>query len=277
MESFEAVKPPSLSPDSHSESDANGSSFLGRLIKFAHDEQIRTAAWSPSDDISHLSLKERQAWAGLLASIATSEATEEKLLTPLQKTFAFEAEITDFLRSHSADEARHLLIMRRYLQNSFQHVKRHKTLTDRLIYEGVLPMVTHLGRRRPRYILAIVQFFEVFSVPFYGEVRLRAQARGLGELVELFAMIERDERRHVGGIGYLLKRDREIFGPTTWYDIVVICGVLSLFLLDINASRWALYNQRMRRNVCTIGLDPKRMNREALATAKKIFSGFIEK
>src|SRR5579859_156055 len=118
---------------------------------------------SSPDRADLLPVAKRQGWARFLSSIATTESIEAELIGPLRHVFAGEAEVQDYLTGHAADEQRHHETLRDYVKHTFGFEKRSRSLSDRMVYDTLLPRVAMLAHRRPLCALAILRFYEAFS------------------------------------------------------------------------------------------------------------------
>lgn len=240
---------------------------LNHLASFGVEEQKRSSNWDLQDDIGFLTEKECAAWAGLLASISTSEAMEGVLLEPLIFGMKDNLAVARWTEVHSQDEVRHLTIINRYLKNTFQYEKKKKSFTDIVLYEQLLPLIAKKGEQKPIYILAILYFYESFSIDFYKEFKIRAQQMGLERLVQIFRVVEKDELRHVAGIEHMIDYVHRTQRRPHLLELLSVFLILLIVVADINTSWLAFYNRRVRRNVKAIGIIPADMNRQAYRNA----------
>jgi rubrerythrin len=215
------------------------------------------------DSAAALAPERRQGWARFLSSIATTESIEGLLLEPLKESFKDEPAVLEYLEAHASDERRHFEIFRDYVRETFGHEKRGRTFSDRVVYDTLLPGVAWLARRRPLCALAMLRFYEEFSVEFYSVLKLLAERDGLSGLLGHIRAIEKDELRHLAGLEELIRKLVERGGGARASDVWLSRGILRVLLVDIDTRGWALHNRRVRSNALAIGIDPGVMSAQA--------------
>jgi rubrerythrin len=222
-----------------------------------------------ADEAGHLSRGQRAAWGSFLLSIATTESIEESLIEPLKKTFSHHALLTKCIDFHSRDERRHFQLLTEYVKKSFKMTKTYRSQSDLVVYDTILPKVTKALSHRPACLIGILHFYEMFSLDFYKELKVRATDNGLKNLVTLIQTLEKDELRHLACLELLMENleKRSRLGIT--FDKLSLRAVLELLMADINTREWALHNRHVRKNVLSIGLKPADMAGNARKATKK--------
>jgi hypothetical protein len=228
---------------------------LAVLARHGREAHARTADWNWSDDLAHLSSERRAAWARVLSSLATAESIEETVLLPMVEGLRHDSEAVEYIKVHGRDEERHFKLLSRYLRNTFGYRKKHRTLTDRMIYDGVLPRLVKSFRRKPIPGLAMIHAYEKISLPYYAALRREAQADGAQNLVTLIRIIEKDELRHVAGVEALLGQEIARNGGLSWLDQGMIRGVLQMVRTDADLGPWAFHNRELRTCIERLGID----------------------
>lgn len=229
--------------------------------------------WNAFDSVDHLPEGKINGWKKILSSASSTEGLEKVLMIEIGKAFLDHPEIYNYLESHQADEVRHQAVMNRYLKKTFQYTKMHRTLTDKLIYDSLLPKIARVFSSRPICGLALLLFFESYATLFYKKIRKAAQTDQLSKLSNLIGQIEKDEFRHLAGIRLVLAG---LISKTRWYDKALTALLLRVAVFDLNMSKWAIYNKKVRQGISRIGLDPDLLTHEAHVTAKNIY-GYILK
>ncbi|HEX4925746.1 MAG TPA: ferritin-like domain-containing protein [Bdellovibrionales bacterium] len=233
-------------------------------METTHEPQTRTKVQrSPERNAEgrNLSPEKRLGWAGLLSSIATSESAEQLVVEPLVENFGADPELKELIERQAADEVRHYRIFTSYNERVFQFRKTKRTLTDKIVYDRFLPLMSAVGRRRPQAILLILQFYESFSIEIYKELKRLAQNDRLYELAEIIDETERDEWRHLAGLKRISKATRK--GSVTQFDRWLARLITLVLRFDVHAGPWALHNKKLRKNLERIGFDPAIMVRAA--------------
>ena len=220
------------------------------------------------DEISTLSPEKREAWAQFLSSIATTESIEHTIIAPIAKSYEDQEEVSVYLKSHAQDEQRHYVMIRDYVSSSFHYVKSRRTGSDVMVYDTLLPQIARVGTIKPLYFLAMLHFYEAFSVHFYKSLKRVAEADKLPGLVALIQAIEKDELRHLAGLEGLVLLHHAKKGQPGVLDLLAMRVLLGLLLIDIKTAPWAFFNRKVRRNVTCIGLIPETMDHDALQAAK---------
>ena len=214
------------------------------------DSDVEIARPLMPTETSRLNAEKRLGWAGFLSSIATSESVEHLVVEPLKEHFRDDPEIQEFIARQAEDEIRHYNMFSSYVLKHFQYKKTRKTLTDKIVYDRFLPMIAAYGKSRPLAILLVLQFYETFSIEIYRELKVIAANDGLGELIELIETVEKDEWRHLAGLKKMAK------GPIPLRDRAIARLITLVLRFDVHAGRWAIHNQKLRKNLMRIGLDP---------------------
>lgn len=245
---------------------------LEALTQINQETHTKLGHLNPCDSIQKLSFPKISGWRRILSSVATTESVERTLMTPLEEAFSKNPEILNYLASHQQDETRHHELLNRYLKNTFQYVKSHRTLSDQVIYDQALPQVSKIFKTKPLYGLAMLSFFEVYGINFYRNFKQQAQADGLRELARVVEQIEKDEIRHLRGLDLLLQYYFLSGGKLTWLDQKAIAACLKLLVLDVNMTSWAIHNREVRSSAIKIELDPKQLTQGARSAAKQIQS-----
>ena len=242
-------------------------SFMQRLST----EAVSAAALFPTvmaDDVSGLSPEKARAWPELLCSMGSAEGTEENLMIPLLDAFAGHPQHQSYLRLHAEDESRHADAFRKYSEVTFQHRKKGKTFTDRVIYDGVFQAIRKVGAKRPAPILAGIYFYEFFTEKFYRQVIEAARRDGLVNLETMLTRVEKDELRHRAGVKYLLGQCGKLVRPLDAIDSLLAKTLVGIVVMDINMHPAAIYNRRVQRNLKTLGFSTDELFREAITCAK---------
>ena len=211
------------------------------------------------DQSGHLEVQKREAWAGLLSSFATGELTERALMTHLQNAFEGDSEAMDFVKAHSDDEARHGNLLKAYVKKTFGFEKKNKTLTDRIVYDRLFPLLGIASSKRPLPFLAGLLFYEILVDEIYVELREAAKKDGLSQLAKLLTSMNQDENRHKAGVKILMSRWKKLHGKPDLADYALALPFLGLIWLDINTRSWARYNSHVRKNLRTLGVNPDRV------------------
>ncbi|MEQ1876737.1 MAG: ferritin-like domain-containing protein [Bdellovibrionia bacterium] len=214
-------------------------------------------------ETGRLDSEARKGWAGFLSSIATSESVERLVVEPLLAHFQNAPEIRELIETQAADETRHYQMFSDYVQKHFGYRKTHKTLTDRVVYGGFLPLIAAIGRRRPLSILLVLRFYETFSIEIYRELKKLAEQNGMTVLRELIESVERDEWRHLAGLKKMSG------GNVPWLDRAAAHAIALVLRFDVHAGLWAIHNKKLRKNLLRIGLDPEYVNQAARLAQRK--------
>jgi rubrerythrin len=224
------------------------------------------------DDARHLSAEKRLAWAQLLSSAASAEESEEMVIEPILKAFDFAPRLHRYLTLHAADESRHQVLLKEYVKNTFQYVKRKKSITDRVIYDGVFRGIKGLTEKRPLAIIVATLFYEWFAEEFYSDLVAAAQRDNLPGLKYLFEQIEKDEKRHRAGLKAVLALWKLQGKSVDTVDLAYTKTLLNIVRLDVNTAPWAFYNKKLRRNLTIIGMSPDKIYSRSKDYADKAFN-----
>jgi rubrerythrin len=245
------------------------SAYSRLRILSGQPEKVATSAASPAvDQPVGLSLARQQGWARFLSSIATTESIEAMLIGPLKDAFRGESEVQEYLAGHAADEQRHFEIFRDYASGTFGFEKKKRSVSDRVVYDTLLPWVSAFARRRPICALAILRFYEAFSVEFYRVLRRLAERDGLSGLLGIIRSIEKDELRHLAGLEELIRRLKSRGARATLFDRGIIRSVLFVLMVDIDLRGRAFHNREVRRHAREVGIDPVEMHAQAVKAAR---------
>lgn len=205
----------------------------------------------------------------------SAEATEETIMRPLIFSFSQDY-LRDYFRAHAAEEARHAMVLRGYIRDTFGHEKRRKTIADRVFHDGCYRALTHIGGSRPLPFLAALLFYECFSEWFYRELRESAQCFELIHLSDLLRDIEKDEIRHRTGLRLVLRDFRRLKGAVRTTDFLFARVLLETILADMSTAKIAVYNRHVRRNLQVIGIDPDTMVIAAREAAESVLREIAE-
>lgn len=220
------------------------------------------------DSGAYLTPEKRQGWAKFLLSIATTESVENLLMEPLVGFFKKDSDISTYLAAHAEDERRHFRVLTEYVLRSFGMTKKTRSLSDRVIYDTLLPGVGRAIATRPYCSLGMLYFFEIFSVDFYDILKKKSRKDGLIHLLKIFQGIEKDERRHLAGLRALSELLVLRVGPPSRGDLAWLRWILRLFQADIHVGRFAIHNRKVRKSAQAIGVDPAWMNQNAKNSAR---------
>ena len=249
----------------------NTNRFKEIITKLTEDGEKAqsTFAYSLVDSTSHLSTERKLAWAQLLSSAASAEESEEMVIGPILSAFAYSDLLTRYLKTHMGDESRHQDLLKTYVKNNFDYVKKSKTLTDIIIYKGIFRGVSQISEKRPLPIITAILFYEWFAEEFYSELMNKANDDQLPNLKNLFVQIEKDELRHRAGIKALLGIWKSEGKKIDKIDILYTRILLSVTRLDVNTASWAFYNKKLRRNLTNLGMDTDKIYRKSKSYADK--------
>jgi ribonucleotide reductase beta subunit family protein with ferritin-like domain len=146
----------------------------------------------------------RLAYQKILSSIATVESTEEVILRPVAESVQKNAVLNAYLVTHANDEQLHADMVSHYVLKTLDYVKTKRSLTDRVIYDRILPRLADRAKDRPVSFALATYFLESMAEYVYRELKKSTIADGLTGLTKLIESIERDERRHLAGIECLI-------------------------------------------------------------------------
>lgn len=245
--------------------------LIERLI-VEGESSLREETFRSHDDVSHLSPEKRLAWAQLLSSAASAEESEEMVIAPILKAFDFSPRLHQYLAMHAADESRHQVLLKTYVRETFQYVKKKKSLTDKIIYGGVFRGIRGITEKRPLAIIVATLFYEWFAEEFYSDLIQAAERDGLPELKNLFIEIERDEKRHRAGLKAVLAMWKREGKPVDAVDLAYTRALLEIVQIDVNTASWAIYNKKLRRNLTAVGMDPETIYQRSRAYAKRAYN-----
>ena len=249
------------------------SSNFPKLVTLIQKHEITHARfknWDSADNITYLSESKKEGWKKILSSVATTEAIEHVLMTELKKAYLEKNTILNYLNAHQLDENTHHENINRYLLNTFRFQKKSRTFSDKIIYDIALLKLSKLFSKKPIFGLGLLLFFEIYGVHFYKGFKEQAKNDGLNELSLLINQIEEDEQRHIAGIKILLSEQKCKY-KTNIKDEIQFKFILSIVILDVNMSFWALHNRIVRKQIFQIGLNPDALTKIAYSTAKQIY------
>ncbi|MGZ3788582.1 MAG: hypothetical protein ACXVLQ_08675 [Bacteriovorax sp.] len=221
------------------------------------------------DSTTHLTPEKKMAWAGLLSSAASAEESEEMVIDPVLKAFAYSPLLQRYLKTHMSDETRHQDLLKEYVKNNFQYEKKKKTITDIVIYKGIFKGVREISEKRPLPIIVAILFYEWFAEEFYSELMNRASEDKLINLKNLFECIEKDELRHRAGIKALLAIWKSEGKKIDKIDLFYTKLLLGVTRMDVNTANWAFYNKRLRKNLAALGMDTEKIYERSKSYAEK--------
>jgi rubrerythrin len=228
--------------------------LMDQLIHEAENSRSFPAA-EYRDEVQHLSLEKQQAWAQVLSSAASAEESEEMVIGPLLQAFEFSSNLHRYLSLQAAEESLHHALLKAYVQKTFNHVKKSKSMTDRVIYDGVFQGLQSLTRKRPLPILVATLFYEWFAKDFYSDLALAAERDRLPSLKKMFLQIEKDEHRHRAGLKMILTLWKQQGMNVDKIDLFYSRFLLKIVRMDVNTASWAFYNRKLKRNLSTLGMD----------------------
>lgn len=189
---------------------------------------------------------------------------ECQVLKPLIETIEDEASLT-LLKEQSCDEERHAEHVKKYLAAHFGYLKRKPAFSDRLFYSIVLPFLRRLMRKRARYGLAALLFYERFSIGLYAQLIKSARQNELFDLVAIFEEILRDESKHIRGLRSLLKQEQYASGGSQR----MLDYMLRFIAKDLGFEPWALHSREIRKQLEVLSIDPDQINeRRRIALSK---------
>ncbi len=229
--------------------------YLDQLIKLSkHSFEVDKLAKEYSqDDSGKVSSDEIQALCKVLSGVATTEKLEDLLISPAICTYKEEA-IVNYLEGHALDERRHHDNLSQYLSKTFNFSKDHKSISDYLFYEGIIPFLLKYLKRKPVRIYMLIYFFEKLSLYFYDSVNEFSKKKGLTKLSELIVDIKKDESRHIKGMSLMIDSEKDVLTNMDKWIFIVIAKIISL---DINVSGWAIHNKKMRKSFKTLKINPE--------------------
>jgi rubrerythrin len=225
----------------------------------AESEKSRSWYASPlEDNCSGLPEEKKKAWAEMLSSVASAEATEEVIMKPLVEHFRNHGELQTYFAAHAQDEFVHAEALKKYVRATFAHEKKKKTLADQVIYGGLFTLFRRFAGTRPLPFIAALFFYESYSERFYDRLQKAAERDGLPVLREMVQRIEKDELRHRAGLKLILKEWSTLKGRADRIDLWLTKTLISVVKADVDTS--AFYNERVRRNMDTLGLGPSELD-----------------
>lgn len=225
--------------------------------------------FSLKDSTEHLTEARINAWKGLLSSAASAEQSEEMVIEPVLRAFEDSPLLKRYLKTHMRDEQRHQLHLKEYVKTNFNFVKKKKTFTDILVYQGIFSGVKQISEKRPLPIITAILFYEWFAEEFYAELVTQAENDKLFNLKKLFERIEKDELRHRAGIKALLALWKKEGKNIDRIDYLCTQFLLGVTRMDVNTANWAFYNKRLRANLTALGLDTEKIYTRSKAYAQK--------
>jgi ribonucleotide reductase beta subunit family protein with ferritin-like domain len=216
----------------------------------------------------HLKAKKKKSWIRLLSAISSSEAMEHAVLKPLCFYFQYREQDLQKLIQQSEEEEKHAFVIRKYLQHYFGYKKTKPTISDRIFYNGLLPMLGKKIEQEPIYGLSILYFYELFALDLYSRLKQQATLDGLTSLTSLIETIEHDERGHIRNISNLIgkiKKER----PLKKYQEIALRTTVYLASLDVSFSRFAFHNHSIRNSLLSLGIKPHVMDHTRRAALQK--------
>jgi len=180
---------------------------------------------------------------------------ECQVLEPLIAAIEDEASLT-LLKEQSLDEERHAEHMKKYLAAHFGYLKRRPTFSDRLFYSIVLPLLRRFVAKRARYGLAVLLFYERFSIGLYAQLMKSARQNELFDLVAIFEEILRDESKHIRGLKSLLKQGQHASGGSPR----ILDFMLRVIAKDLGFEPWALHSREIRTQLEVLSIDPDKIS-----------------
>jgi rubrerythrin len=223
----------------------------------------------PADRAGEMDPTLAKAWGKFLLSIATTESIEESLISPLHKIFEKNELAQKCIHFHAIDERRHFSAFTDYVSRTFDLRKTKRSHSDVVVYDTILPKITSALSRSPACLIGILYFYEIFSVDFYKTLKEKATDCSLPHLVSLIQTIEKDELRHLACLETLMAHLEPRSKVKKIADRLILKSILSLLMIDIETSSWAIHNRRVRETVLRIGLSPIEMSQSAKKAAKK--------
>lgn len=237
-------------------------SLISRLNQeFLHSSSRKYSITADASD--HLTIQQKKAWAEILSSAATAEGEEENMVRPLKDFFSSHQALSEYIELHAQDEHRHAQMLKEYILQTFQYEKKKKTFTDKFVYGFLFQKIKALASHRPLPFLTTLYFYELYAEVFYSQLKKQSQQFNLPHLNEFFGVIQKDELRHIAGLKGLIQIWREEKWQVKWIDLALTRFLMGVVNFDVNTSRWAFYNKKLRRNMETLGLDPDFFRQEA--------------
>lgn len=221
-----------------------------------------------ADTCDHLESEQKKAWSEILSSAATAEGEEESMVRPLQVFFEKMPDLKSYIDLHAQDEHRHAHMLRDYIQLTFKYVKKQRTFTDRVIYDFLFAKLKHWGAHRPLPFLATLYFYELYAEEFYSQLKAQSEKFKLPHLQSFFTTIQKDELRHIAGLKALIQVWKENQWPATKLDLLLTRFLMWVVQTDVNTSKWAFYNKKLKTNMQVLGLDPEFFYQEAHRQAR---------
>lgn len=223
-----------------------------------------------SEACAALTSERRSAWVRVLSAIQTSETMECQVLKPLIETIDDEASLT-LLKEQSRDEERHAEHVKKYLAAHFGYLKRRATFSDQLFYSMILPLLRRFVSKRARYGLAVLLFYERFSIGLYAQLIKSARQNELFDLVAIFEEILRDESKHIRGLKSLLKQEQYASGGSQR----MLDYMLRFIAKDLGFEPWALHSREIRRQLEILSIDPDQINDRRRIALNKVASDCV--
>lgn len=228
---------------------------LVKLNSLAQDSNDLYDQWG-RDSVASMELNRKMAWAQLLSSIASSEATEELLIRPLADFFKDkDREVYEYIVQHACDEEIHAQIFEKYVKKTFLYSRKDRSLTDKLIYDRLFKKVSAFSKNRPIPLMLAILFYEMCSDYFYKHLLKVAKKDKLNNLAHIIAQIDQDENRHRAGIKFVFKYYVNEIRPMDRIDKLATYFLLRVIWLDVNTGSYAFYNKEVVENFKTLGLD----------------------
>ena len=228
-----------------------------------------------SDYVSHLSERKVRSWCKVISGVSTTESIEDLLIGPMLNSKNEDPKVKAYLKYHGADESRHHKMLDQYLESSFKYIKTSDTFSDILFHNVFFPMVTKIFNKKPIYGYILLRALEKFSILFYDSLEKCAKSDGMNSFVELLGVVKKDELRHIAGVTELIKYEISKHGPLSRIDIHFVKGLITVMLLDINLSQFAIHNRKMRKSMIEIGIDPEKFNHDCKTMVDESFQ-FLE-
>ena len=89
---------------------------------------------------------------------------------PLFKKYQPDTNVHEYLKVHGQDEVKHFQWLTQYVKENTQYVRKGKSLSDQIFYEGLLPRIGAYAEEKPVYLFCLMYFYELFTLDFYKEL-----------------------------------------------------------------------------------------------------------
>lgn len=227
-----------------------------------------------ADACDHLTPEQKKAWAEILTSAATAEGEEENMVRPLRDFFSKTPDLNEYIELHAQDEHRHAHMLSDYVFKTFQHQKKRRTITDKIVYDFLFQKIKTLASNRPLPFLTTLYFYELYAEEFYSQLKKQSAHFKLANLNDFFGTIQKDELRHIAGLKALIQIWSQQKWSVGWLDLALTKFLMFIVRFDVNTGSWAFYNKRLRRNMTILGLDPGFFHNESKKHAVTAYEKF---